>query len=211
VKGRRWLGAMNGSTALVLDMLAVDVDPCDTTSLVARAREGDALAFGELVAEHEETVLRTAWRLVRNVEDARDIAQEAFLRLHRHLSTLDPDRDPAPWLYRVTVNLGLSALRRRRRRREATFWGARGLAEISAGQPEQERLGDAADARRVLASALDRLSDKERVAIVLRDLEGLEMADVARALGCRRGTVRAHLSRGRLKLRGAIEALGETP
>jgi RNA polymerase sigma-70 factor (ECF subfamily) len=202
---------MNGSTALVLDMLAVDVDPCDTTSLVARARKGDALAFGELVAEHEQTVLRTAWRMVRNVEDARDIAQEVFLRLHRHLERIDPDRDPAPWLYRVTVNLGLSALRRRRRRPEAALGGAHGVAEISAGQPEQERLGDAADARRLLASALDRLSDKERAAIVLRDLEGLEMGEVARALGCRRGTVRAHLSRGRLKLRGAIKALGESP
>lgn len=168
MKGWRWLNAMNGSTALILDMLAVDVDPSEKPSLVRRARVGDAAAFGELVAEHEQTVLRTAWRLVRNIEDARDVAQEAFLRLHRHLSTLDPDRDPAPWLYRVTVNLGLSALRRRRRRPEAVLDGAREVAEISAGRPEQERLGEAADARRVLASALDRLSDKERAAVVLR-------------------------------------------
>jgi len=211
VKGRRWLEVMNGSTALILDMLAVDVDASDKPSLVGRARAGDAAAFGELVAAHEQTVLRTAWRLVRNIEDARDIAQEAFLRLHRHLSTLDPDRDPAPWLYRVTVNLGLSALRRRRRRPEAVLDGAREVAEISAGRPEQERFCEAADARRLLALALDRLSDKERAAIVLRDLEGLEMGEVARALGCRRGTVRAHLSRGRLKLREAIKALGEIP
>jgi len=202
---------MNASMTLILDMLAVDVETTDTPSRVRRAREGDAVAFGELVAEHEKTVLRTAWRLVRNVEDARDIAQEAFLRLHQHLSTLDPDRDPAPWLYRVTVNLGLTALRRRRRRPEAALDGARGVAEISAGQPEQERLGDAADARRLLASALDRLSDKERAAIVLRDLEGLEMDEVARALGCRRGTVRAHISRGRLKLRQIIGARGDAP
>ena len=211
MKGRRWLNPMTGSMALILDMLATDVDTSDTKSLVARAREGDAVAFGELVAAHERTVLRTAWRLVRNVEDARDIAQDAFLRLHRHLSKIDPDRDPAPWLYRVTVNLGLSALRRRRRRPEATLETARGVAEISTGRPEQERLGDVVDARRLLASALDRLSGKERAAIVLRDLEGLEMDEVARALGCRRGTVRAHLSRGRLKLRGAIESLGGTP
>ena len=200
---------MNGSTALILDMLAADVDTPDEPSLVRRAREGDTVAFGELVAAHEQTVLRTAWRLVRNVEDARDIAQEVFLRLHRHLSTINPDRDPAPWLYRVTVNLGLSALRRRRRRPESALESAHWAAEISAGQPEQERLGEAADARRLLASVLDRLSDKERAAIVLRDLEGLDMDEVARALGCRRGTVRAHLSRGRLKLRGAIEAHGE--
>ena len=63
----------------------------------------------------------------------------------------------------------------------------------------------------MLASILDQLSEKERAAIVLRDLEGLEMAEVAKALGCRRGTVRAHLSRGRLKLRKAIRAPGGSP
>ena len=95
--------------------------------------------------------------------------------------------------------------------REAALEEDRRAAEVTAGRPEQERYGDAADARRLLASALDRLSDRERAAVVLRDLEDLEMDEVARALGCRRGTVRAHLSRGRLKLRKAIEALGERP
>ncbi len=73
---------------------------------------------------------------------------------------------------------------------------------------EQERRGDAADARRLLAPVLERLSDRERAAVILRDLEGLDMKDVARALGCRQVTVRSYLSRGRLKLRNAVQSIG---
>ena len=202
---------MAGTKTLILDMLATNVGNTDSSDLVRRARAGDEAAFGRLMVEHEALVLRTAWRLLRNVEDARDIAQETFLRLHRHLGGFKPDRDLAPWLYRVTVNLGLSALRRRKRKPESALEFRGAAVELSAGRPDQDRRSDAADARRVIASLLEELSEKERAAIVLRDLEGLEMAEVAKALGCRKGTVRAHLSRGRLKLRKAVEARGGTP
>jgi RNA polymerase sigma-70 factor (ECF subfamily) len=198
---------MAGTKTLTLDMLAINVaddDPSD----VRRAQTGDEVAFGRIVAEHQSLVLRTAWRLVGHREDARDIAQEVFLRLHRHIDRLAPDRDVAPWLYRVTVNLGLTALRRRRRKPESVLDDEGHTIALSAGRPEQERRGEAADARRVLASVFDRLSEKERAAVVLRDLEGLDVAEVAKALRCRRGTVRTHLSRGRLKLRKALEAQG---
>lgn len=202
---------MAGTNALVLDMLAPKVEQLEALDLIREARSGDEAAFGRIVAEHESFVLRTAWRLVRNEEDARDISQEAFLRLHRHLRSISPDRELAPWLYRVTVNLGLTALRRRRRKPEARLEGEMRPVETPADRPEQERRSDAADARRVLASVLDALSVKERAAIVLRDLEGLNVGEVAAAMGCRRGTVRSHLSRGRLKLRRALEARGGTP
>lgn len=200
---------MAGTNTLILGMLATNVAEADGSD-VHRACAGDDAAFGRIVAEHEAMVLRTAWRLVRHTEDARDIAQEAFLRLHRHLHRISPDRDVAPWLYRVTVNLGLTALRRRRRKPESALDNGHAMA-LSAGRPEQERLGEVADARKVVAEALDCLSDKERAAIVLRDLEGLDVAEVAKALRCRRGTVRTHISRGRLKLRRALEARGGTP
>lgn len=202
---------MAGSTTLILDMLAPDVEASDTSGLVHRARAGDEVAFGELVALHERVVLRTAWRLVGHAEDARDIAQEAFFQLHRHLRRIEADRDLAPWLYRVTVNLGLSALRRRKRKPETSLESGVDYHNDLTTRPEQVRRSDAADARRLLVSVLDQLSPKERAVIVLRDLEGLDIREIAQALRSRRGTVRTHLSRGRLKLRTAIEARGGTP
>jgi len=193
---------------LILDMLALDVATTEDLGLIERARAGDDSAFGELVSEHEKTVLRTAWRLVGNAEDARDIAQEAFLRLHHNLGRLDPERGLGAWLYRVTVNLALTALRGRKRRPESALENANLVAAASSTRPEQERRTDAADARRLLAPVLERLSDRERAAVILRDLEGLDMKDVARALGCRQVTVRSYLSRGRLKLRNAVQNTG---
>ena len=202
---------MAGTQLLFLDLLATDVEQSESSDLLSRARAGDQAAFGRIVAEHEDSVMRVAWRLVRNTEDARDIAQETFLRLHRHVVRLSPDRDPGPWLYRVTDNLALTALRSRRRNPEAPLVDDSRDPALSAGRHEQERRCDAADSRRVIGSLLDQLSEKERAAIVLRDLEGLDVNAVAQALGCRQGTVRAHLSRGRLKLRKALEAQGGRP
>ena len=174
VKGRRWSAPMSGFRALTMDMLSPDVAEYDVQSVVRRARSGDEAAFGELMAEHEPSILRTAWRMLGNREDARDVAQEVFLRLHRHIRRIDADKDPGGWLHRT----------------------------------DQERLGAAADARRTLASVLDVLSARERAVVVLRDLEGFEVKEVARALGCRQVTVRAHLSRSRLKLRTAMHERG---
>lgn len=199
---------MVGYPAVIPDMLALVVATTEDLGLVERARAGDDAAFAELVSEHENTVLRTAWRLLGNAEDARDIAQEAFLRLHRNLGRLDPDRGIGAWLYRVTVNLALTALRRRKGRPESSLEDAERRAAGGGDRLEQERRGDAADARRLLAPVLECLSDKERAAVILRDLEGLDMKDVARALGCRQVTVRAYLSRGRLKLRNAVQGTG---
>jgi RNA polymerase sigma-70 factor (ECF subfamily) len=192
-------------------MLAIDVQRAAQSDEIRKASAGDEAAFGRILAEHETFVLRTAWRLVRNQDDARDIAQETFLRLYRHLSRIRPDRDLAPWLYRVTVNIGLTVLRRRRRKPETRLDVGVATAGAFVDPPEQERRTEAADARRVVASLLDQLTEKERAAVVLRDLEGLGVGEVAAALGCRRGTVRSHLSRGRLKLRKAIEARGGLP
>ncbi len=189
-------------------MLALVVATTEDLGLVERVRAGDDAAFGELLAEHEETVLRTAWRLVGNAEDARDIAQEVFLRLHRHLGRLDPARGLGAWLYRVTVNLALTALRKRKRRPESSLENTLRFAAGGGVRLEQERRADAADARRLLAPVLERLSDKERAAVILRDLEGLDMKDVAVALGCRQVTVRSYLSRGRVKLRNAVAGPG---
>ncbi|MBI4470561.1 MAG: sigma-70 family RNA polymerase sigma factor [Acidobacteria bacterium] len=82
--------------------------------LVLRARTGDAEAFDQLMVLHQRRVLNTAWRLLGQLEDAKDAAQEVFLRLYRFLPRLDGDRDLRPWLYRVTINVCRDAERRRR-------------------------------------------------------------------------------------------------
>src|SRR5438270_7259631 len=80
--------------------------------LVRDAKAGDVLSFERIVALHECLVLRVAQRILLNGEDARDAAQEVFIRLHRTLGRFDEDRELGPWLYRLTVNVCRDTLRR---------------------------------------------------------------------------------------------------
>ena len=187
---------MNVDEAILPISAVVESEP----TLLERARRGELEAFELLLIEHERGVLRLAFQLLRSSEDARDVSQEAFLRLHRNLSKLDGDRELRPWLYSVTVNLCRDMLRRRRH-----------TVPIDAAQhrsnanPEQD--AESAERRRVLAEALHCLAGKERTALVLRDVEGLSTAEVAERLGSTESTVRSQISSARLKLRNAVVKL----
>ena len=96
-----------------------EADGSPDTAVVARlireARAGDPGAFDQLILLHERKVLLTPLRLVGHRADAQDAAQEVFLRLHKHLGRFDDEREFAPWLYRVTVNVCRDLVKRRRR------------------------------------------------------------------------------------------------
>ena len=176
--------------------------------VVERARSGDREAFDQLMAAHERSVLRTAHALLGNREDARDAAQEVFLRVFRHFHRFDPQREFGPWLYRVAVNVCRDVHRRRARMPAAPLDDLD--PAVLARPADQEKHADAADRLRAIRDALRLLSAREREVVVLRDVEGLSTAEVARTLGCMEITVRSHLSRGRLKLQAALSgARGE--
>jgi RNA polymerase sigma-70 factor (ECF subfamily) len=173
-------------------------------ALVERAREGDGRAFDRLMLETQERVLGVAWRLLGSREDARDAAQEVYLRVFRHLDRFRAEHDFRGWLYRITVNVCRDAARRRRRAPVANG------TDVDPGQPaaaEEELLG--AERWHRLLEALASLSAKERAALVLRDLEGMTSEQVARALGSRPATVRGQIASARVKIRSfCVDLLG---
>jgi RNA polymerase sigma-70 factor (ECF subfamily) len=172
-------------------------------ALVARAQQGDRAAFEDIMVLSQQRVTATAWRLLGDREDARDAAQEVFLKAYRHLGTFKAEGDLRGWLYRITVNV-CHDLRRRRRgphlvSLEAEAERAALPASAGAGDAEAEVLRD--QRRALIGRALARLPEKERTALVLRDLEGLDTEDVARILGSSAVTVRSQVSRAREKVR----------
>jgi RNA polymerase sigma-70 factor (ECF subfamily) len=158
---------------------------------IAAARSEE---FDEILRQREPQVLRTAYRVLGNWADAEDVAQEAFVKLHRHGLGFASDAAIGAWLYRVTVNLCLDRRRRLRPAAELTGLAAPGES------PEAVALGD--ERKRKLMAALARLPVKERAAIVLREIEGLSTAEVAAALGSSEGTVRSQISHALSRLRG---------
>jgi RNA polymerase sigma-70 factor (ECF subfamily) len=168
---------------------------------IESAKTGDEAAFERILVMHEKLVLRVARRILPDPEDAKDAAQEVFLRLHRNLQRFEADKQLTPWLYRMTVNIALDVCRRSKRN-EAFEPNAEPVDRTP--DPEQTLLGE--QRRRIIAAALTRLSPKERAAIVLRDMEGLSTADVARILESSETTVRSHISTGKAKLKSIVEA-----
>jgi len=172
---------------------------CELDSLLAQARRGDPRAFDRLMQRHERQVYGTARRLLGRSEDAQDAAQEVFLRLYRFLDRIEPRRPLAPWLYRVTVNVCRDLGRRRRLRRTVPLEEAE-LEAVAAGSDPAARAA-LREEKRIVEEALASLSDKERAALVLRDVEGLPTEEVAEILGSSPPTVRSQICRARLKIR----------
>jgi RNA polymerase sigma-70 factor, ECF subfamily len=151
----------------------------------------NARIFESLVAAHERMVLRTAHRLLGRVEDAQDVAQEVFLRLFRNLDAIEGD--PKAWLYRVTVNVCNDQHRRRKPSYELD-------GNCADPAPSPERAITIEERKRLLMEGLAFLPERERAAVVLRDIEGLSTAEAAGILGVAEVTVRSHVSSARLKL-----------
>ena len=179
-------------------------DDEDLTDLIRSAARGDRLSFEKLVLLKRERVVRTAYQIVGDIEDARDVAQGVFLRLWRVLQRFDLERRFDTWLYRITVNAAIDFIRER---------GPKGFLQ-PLSDDAGERLADpspGADAKADL-SALQRsflrlaagLAPKQRATFVLKEIEGLSTAEVARVLGVTESTVRNHLLQARRFLRAGL-------
>jgi RNA polymerase sigma-70 factor (ECF subfamily) len=164
-----------------------------------RAQSGDVEAFEELLRAFERQVLRVAARLTGNLEDGKDVAQEVFLKLHRELNRFREERELGPWLYRVTINACFDA-KRKRKRSPLTSIGPESSMWRSGG-PTPEEATRALEDQKLLEQGMQALTDRERAAIALRELEGLSTSEVAGILGSNESTVRVQISAARLKLR----------
>lgn len=159
------------------------------------AREaGDS--FDQAFRGHQVQILRTAYRMMGNWADAEDVAQEVFVRLHRHGLGFPHRTALDAWLYRVTVNLCLDRLRSRRPLAE--------LADLPSGDASIEAVVLSEERKRRLSAALAMLPPRERAAVVLREIEGLSSQDVAAILGSTEGTVRSQVSKAIARLRGIL-------
>lgn len=164
------------------------------TELVAAAQGGDRRALDLLLRRYAGTVHAVCRRLTGNAEDADDAMQEALIAVARGISRFDGRSRFSTWVYRVATNAALDELRRRRRRPEP-------VESNDGAEPARERAVDAAVVDRLdVDAALARLAPDFRAAVVLRDLLGLDYAEIADVLGIPVGTVRSRISRGRAGL-----------
>jgi RNA polymerase sigma-70 factor (ECF subfamily) len=172
-------------------------DAVESRGLLERAKAGDLDAFDQLMRLHEKQVFGTAFRLLGKVEDAQDAAQETFLRLYKSLNRLPDVQASKSWLYRVTVNVCNDMLRQRRRR----AWEPLSGTDPASSQPDPELAWVHQERGQLVEIALKTLPQKEREAVVLRDMQGLSTREVAGILGSSEVTVRSQICVARAKLK----------
>jgi RNA polymerase sigma-70 factor, ECF subfamily len=170
------------------------------TILLERAISGDVSAFEQIILRYERRVFSLAWRLLGKPEDAQDASQEVFLRAFRYLHRFDRRRPFEPWLMKMTVNVCHDLSRKRHAQPQGVI-----DPDVlrAAGDPHHELHTE--QKRTILYKALQELPEKERAAIVLRDIEGLSTAEVAEILGSSEATVRSQISSARLKIKKAVK------
>jgi RNA polymerase sigma-70 factor (ECF subfamily) len=185
---------------------SLDQPQAGVAALVEQARAGDRDAFARLIAPRIDGLYRTAWAVLRNEDQARDVTQETCIVAWRELGRLrDPDRFEA-WLGRSLINRCRTAMRttRRARLREIRVEDWSGDAVGSVSDPRAEAAFDAiADAESVRA-AFRRLSVDHRTLIVLHHVQGRQVQDIAQLIGVREGTVKWRLSEARKALERAL-------
>jgi RNA polymerase sigma-70 factor (ECF subfamily) len=159
-------------------------------------------SWDTIVQEHSARVFRLAYRLTGNRHDAEDLTQEVFVRVFRSLDRYEPGTFEG-WLHRITTNVFLDQARRRRRIRFEAL--PEGYADRLAGRLAVPEVGlDDQMFDPDIEAALAQLRPDFRVAVVLCDVEGLTYEEIAGVLGCKIGTVRSRIHRGRSQLRAAL-------
>jgi RNA polymerase sigma-70 factor, ECF subfamily len=193
-----------------------DLRPQVDAQFIERLKRGDAAAFETLVTERSGEIYGLLYRMTDNVEEARDLTQETFLRAFQSIGHFRGESDLRTWIYRIAINQARNRWRWwRRRRREATV--SIDAPEIGGGHlglvatlksntirdPEQDAL--LSERERALKKALGSLKRVYREAVILRDIEGFAYEEIASALSISVGTVKSRLARGRQELRRKLE------
>jgi RNA polymerase sigma-70 factor (ECF subfamily) len=175
--------------------------------LVHASKEGDVAAFEQLVKRYDRRLLRVSQTVTRNREDSEDAVQEALLKAFQNLAEFREDSQFSTWLIRITVNQSLMKLRKQRTHKEVSVdeaFDSDGDAlplDVLDRAPNPEQLCWASELRDILVRTVDELRPILRTVFVLRDVEGLSIAQTAQVLNLSQSAVKARLWRVRLHLR----------
>ena len=188
------------------------VQPQGEAELVARARQGDGLAFRAIMERHNQRLYRVARALLRNETDAEDAVQEAYLRAFSKLATFRGDASLSTWLTRITLNECLG--RKRKQRPTVDLDALQSIHQDSAeiirfpgmnADSDPERSAAKREIRQLLESSIDALPEAFRIVFIMRDVEELSVEETAASLGIKPETVKTRLHRARRLLRTALQ------
>lgn len=199
--------------------MSTEAPRAEDRDLVRRAREGDQDAFRVLVERHQARAYRLAVRVLRDEEAARDAVQEALLKAYRSLSRFEGRSSFYTWLYRLVMNQCLDMKRADRSARQVEWDDGEALDRAAAELPAPEVAGVAfepaaermrGELRGALGEAVASLPEAARRILLLREVDGLSYAELAKTLGIPKGTVMSRLHYARRKMQEFLREAGVT-
>jgi RNA polymerase sigma-70 factor (ECF subfamily) len=185
--------------------------PSTDEELVARSMGGDLDSFNQLVLRWERPIYALAYRVIGREEDARDVAQETFLRAFRALKGFKGQAKFSSWLYRITLNLCRDWIRRERRTPVAQAPEGADIIELAGEANPSESIEDLVSRHelgRAVGKAMAQLPEDQRTAIILKEYHGLTFQEIADLLDCPLSTVKTRLYQGLSVLRKQLQEAG---
>lgn len=182
----------------------------DDKQLVDDARRGNAAAFRELVVRHQRRAYAVALGMVHDPDDARDVCQDAFLKVHKSLATFEGESQFFTWLYRIVTNLCIDHLRKKRGQQvEFDETVAQGDADDAGVTPHRTGFDPARalsdkELRAQILGALAKLTPSHRLVLVMREVEGQSYQEMAATMNCSIGTIMSRLFHARKKMQAML-------
>lgn len=184
--------------------------------LVTRAQQGSEKAYRELLARYQRPVFSIIFRMIRDREQAEDLAQETFVRVFNHIGRYDPRYKFSSWIFKIATNLTIDWIRRKELK-TVSIDGSRNATSseemeataitIASDDENPEELLEARELGEEIEEAIGKLRPEYRAAILLRHVEGREYQEIAEIMSLPLGTVKTYIHRGRNELRDSLQHL----
>ncbi len=180
--------------------------------LVKRINAGEMELFEEIIARYETKVFGVIYYMMRNKNEVEDIAQEVFIKVFKNLRKFKGDSSLYTWIYKITVNLCLDELKKRKKvvylDEKVEVNDSELEIQLSSNEKDQAKLYEEKELKECMQKCIRELPEKQRIMLILRDIQGLPYEEISRITGIKLGTVKSQINRARLKLKDLIEKEG---
>ncbi len=174
----------------------------DLLDIIERAKKGDQSAFQQIVDKYKTQVASIAYKMVGDYEDAKDISQIVFVKTYQNLVNFDTTKKLSTWLYRITINASIDFIRKHKKHKHELLDNIFG--ELKEKKQDVEKIYQRNLIKWAINDSMEALNPRQKAVFVLRDLEGLDIKEVAQITGMPQATVRWYLHRARSKLRSEL-------
>ena len=180
--------------------------------LVDRVKSGDIDAFEEIIAKYEKRVFGLIYNMLKNDNDIEDIAQDIFIKVYKNIDKFHGNSSLYTWIYRIATNMCLDYMKKKKNviyiDEKVQLDDGEVELQLPSDEKLQEELYEEKEMKQKLNKAIDKLPDKQKAMIILRDIKGLSYEEISEVLEIKLGTVKSQINRARLKLKEILEKDG---